>query len=106
MGYPDDSLLDMFKWYPTFPSWHSPNPSTFHPFLSHKPKPETRFPQGLSGTDCILEYFMIDEKSQAGRAWSFLSIFSIKDNGDWSVIDQLNLHIRSKNACLNGYFLR
>jgi len=26
---------------------------------------------------------MIDEKNQAGRAWSFLSIFSIKDNGDW-----------------------
>ena len=48
---------------------------------------------------------MIDEKNQAGWAWSFLSIFRIKDNGDWSVIDQLNLHIRSKNACLNGYFL-
>ena len=39
--------------------------------------------------------------------WSiFLSIFSIKNNGDWSVIDQLNLHIRSKNTCLNGHFLR
>ena len=30
---------------------------------------------------------------------------SIKDNGDWSVIDQLNLHIRSKDTCLNRYFL-
>ena len=49
---------------------------------------------------------MIDEKNQAVRAWSFLSIFSIKDNGDWSVIDQLNLHIRSKYAYLNGHFLR
>ena len=77
MGYPDDSLLDMFKWYATFPSGHSPNPRPSHPFLSHLPKPETRFPQGLSGTDCILEYFMIDEKNQAVRAWSFLSIFSI-----------------------------
>ena len=106
MGYPDDSLLDIFKWYPTFPSGNSPNPRTPHPFLSHKPKFEKRLPQGLSGTDFILEYFMIDEKNQAGRAWSFLSIFSIKDNGNWSVIDQLNLHIRSKNACLNGHFLR
>ena len=105
MRYPDDSLLDMFKWYPTFPSGYPPHPRTSHPFLSHLPKLEKRLPKSLSRTDFALEYFMIDEKSQAGRAWSFLSIFSIKDNGDWSVIDQLNLHIRSKNACLNGYFL-
>ena len=39
------------------------------------PKPEKRFPQSLSRTDAILEYFMIDEKNQAGWAWSFLSIF-------------------------------
>ena len=96
----------MFKWYATFPSGHSPHPRTSHPFLSHKPNLKTRFPKGLSGTDFILEYFVIDEKNQAGWAWSFLSIFSIKDNGDWSVIDQLNLHIRSKDPCLNGHFLR
>ena len=64
------------------------------------------FHKALSETDFILEYFMIDKKNQAGWAWSFLSIFRIKDNGDWSVIDQLNLHIRSKDACLNGHFLR
>ena len=64
------------------------------------------FHKALSETDFILEYFMIDKKNQAGWAWSFLSIFSIKYNGDWSVIDQLNLHIRSKDACLNGHFLR
>ena len=64
------------------------------------------FHKALSETDFILEYFMIDKKNQAGWAWSFLSIFSIKYNGDWSVIDQLNLHIRSKDTCLNGHFLR
>ena len=64
------------------------------------------FHKALSETDFILEYFMIDKKNQAGWAWSFLSIFSIKYNGDWSVIDQLNLHIRSKDPCLNGHFLR
>ncbi|GEM_PF-485011 len=64
------------------------------------------FHKALSETDFILEYFMIDKKNQAGWAWSFLSIFSIKYNGDWSVIDQLNLHIRSKDACLNRHFLR
>lgn len=96
----------MFKWYATFPSGNSPNLRTPHPFLPHKPKPEKRFPQGISGTDFILEYFVIDKKNQADWAWSFLSIFSIKDNGNWTVIDQFNLHIRSKDACLNGYFLR
>ncbi len=96
----------MFKWYPTFPPGNSPNPRTPHPFLSHKPKFEKRLPQGLSGTDFILEYFMIDEKNQAGRAWSFLSIFSIKNNGNWSIINQLNLHVRTKDTCLNGHFLR
>ena len=96
----------MFKWYATFPSGHSPHPRPSHPFLSHLPKPEKRLPQGLSETDFILEYFVIDEKNQAGRAWSFLSIFSIKDYGNRSIIDQLNLHIRSKDACLNGHFLR
>jgi len=49
---------------------------------------------------------VIDKKNQADWAWSFLSIFSIKDNGNWTVIDQFNLHICSKDACLNGYFLR
>ena len=93
------------KWDTTFPSGNSPHPRTPHPFLSHKPKSEKRLPKNLSRTDFFLEYFMIDKKNQAGWAWSFLSIFSIKDNGDWSVIDQLNLHIRSKNACLNGHFL-
>ena len=106
MGYPDDSLLAVFKGYPTFTSGNSPNHRSSHLFLPHKPKPEKRFPQGLSRTDVFLEYFMIDKKDQADWVWSFLSIFSIKDNGDWSVIDQLNLHIRSKNTCLNGHFLR
>ena len=84
----------------------SPHPRTSRPFLSHLPNPEKRLPQSLSSTNFILEYFMIDEKNQAGRAWSFLSIFRIKDNGNRSVIDQLNLHIRSKDTRLNGYFLR
>ena len=77
-----DSLI--IKGYPTLPSGNSPHPRTSHSFLSHKPKPETRFPKGLSGTDFIFEYFVIDKKNQASWAWSFLSIFSIKDNGDWS----------------------
>ena len=64
------------------------------------------FHKALSETDFILEYFMIDKKNQAGWTWSFLSIFSIKDYGNRSVIDQLNLHIRSKDTCLNGHFLR
>ena len=91
---------------PTFPSGDSPHPRTPHPFLSHKPKHEKRLPKSLSRTDSILEYFVIDEKNQADWAWSFLSIFRIKDNGNWSVIDQLNLHIRSKDTCMNGHFLR
>ncbi len=106
MGYPDHSLPGVFKWYPTFSSGYSPHPRPSHPSLSHKPKPEKRLPKSLSRTDFILEYFVIDKKNQADWAWSFLSIFSIKDNGNWSIIDQLNLHIRSKDACLNGHFLR
>ena len=67
--------------------------------------PSYRINQSLSETDCIFEYFMIDEKNQACWAWSFLSIFRIKDNGNRSVINQFNLHICSKDACLNGHFL-
>ena len=37
---------------------------------------------------------MIDKKNQAGWTWSFLSIFSIKDYRNWSVIDQLNLQLQ------------
>ena len=102
----DSLIIAVFKWYATFPSGNSPHPRTPHPFLSHKPKPEKRLPKSLSGTDFILEYFMIDKKNQAGWAWSFLSIFSIKDNGNWSIINQLNLHVRTKDTCLNGHFLR
>ena len=70
--------------------WHEKN----HPYQNHS-TPYHRW-----------NYAGIDEKNQASWAWSFLSIFSIKDNGNWPIIDQLNLHIRSKDTCLNGHFLR
>ena len=35
------------------------------------------FPKAYQEQIVFLEYFMIDEKNQAVRAWSFLSIFSI-----------------------------
>jgi len=102
-----DGIMLAFLTFKEGLTWerNSPNPRTSHPFLSHLSKPEKKLPPSLSSTNFILEYFMIDKKNQAGWAWSFLSIFRIKDNGNWSIIDQLNLHIRSKDTCLNGHFL-
>ena len=45
------------------------------------------------------------QKNQANKLGFFLSIFSIKNDGNWPIIYQLHLHIRSKDACLNRDFL-
>ena len=58
------------------------------------------------GLNLIFEEYKISISKKPGpRAWFFLSIFGVKDDGYWAIIDQFYLHICSKDSCLNRNFL-